>query len=40
MIPGRTKMNFTLRGLSHPVLAKHLVVYSRETQPICALRDR
>lgn len=40
MIPGRTKMNFTLRALSHPVLAKHLVVYVRETQPMCALRDR
>lgn len=34
MIPGRTKMNFTLRGLSHPV------VYLREMQPMCALRDR
>lgn len=34
MIPGRTKMNFTLRVLSHPV------VYLREMQPMCALRDR
>lgn len=35
MNPGRTKMNFTLKGvyrISGPGLVKHLCVYLRETQ--------